>query len=156
MSASLDITEDFHIWPATTTNRKQLNTSHLLLMVISLAQKFLSCAKFRPLRVIKKDVILLTLDWLWGRPQTLLQRRNVSSVRFGLANGTKRTPSQNWGTYNQSCMYPSSSAWPAFLTPFLLLLPVSGHLSRGFTVPPTKRAYSALRSQSRGFPKIVY
>ena len=28
--------------------------------------------------------------------------------------------------------------------PFLILLPVSGHLSRGFTVPPTKRAYSAL------------
>ena len=32
--------------------------------------------------------------------------------------------------------------------PFLLLLPVSGHLSRGFTVPPTKRAYSALHPQA--------
>ena len=31
---------------------------------------------------------------------------------------------------------------------FLLLLPVSGHLSRGFTVPPTKRAYSALHLQA--------
>ena len=48
------------------------------------------------------------------------------------------------GTDYQSCMYPTDSAWPAFLMPFLLLLPVSGHLSRGFTVPPTKRAYSAL------------
>ena len=46
----------------------------------------------------QKDIILLTLDWLWGRPQALLlQRRNVSSVRVGLANGTKQTPSQNWG-----------------------------------------------------------
>ena len=39
-------------WPATTTNKKQLGTSHLLLMVISLAQTLLSCAKFRLLRVI--------------------------------------------------------------------------------------------------------
>ena len=118
-TASLDVTEDFHIlhsayiyicysiiraetynWlpnthtrPSTTTNKKQLGTSHLLLMVISLAQKLLSCAKFQPLRVIKKDIILLTLDWLWGRPQALLQRRNVSRVRVGLANGTKRTSS---------------------------------------------------------------
>ena len=30
--------------------------------------------------------------------------------------------------------------------PFLLLLPVSGHLSHGFTVTPTKRTYSALPS----------
>ena len=80
-TASLDITEDFHIlqsayvyicysilkaktynWlPNTHTthmtsnnynlNKKQLGTSHL---VISLAQKLLSCAKFRSLRVIKK------------------------------------------------------------------------------------------------------
>ena len=39
------------------------------------------------------------------------------------------------GTYYQSCMYPTDSAWPAFLMPFLILLPVSGQLSRGFTVP---------------------
>ena len=43
-----------HTWLATTTNKKQLGTSHLLLMVISLAQTLLSCAKFPPLRVIKK------------------------------------------------------------------------------------------------------
>ena len=129
LSASLDITKDFHIWPATTTNRKQLNTSHLLLMVISLAQTLLSRAKFRQLRVIKKDIILLTLDWLWGRPQALLQRRNVSSVHVGLANGTKRTPSQNWGTLLsemhvplQQCLNGISntfsasftSIWPSF------------------------------------------
>ena len=39
--------------------------------------------------------MLLTLDWLWERPQTLIQRRHVSSVRVGLANSTKRTPSRN-------------------------------------------------------------
>ena len=51
-------------------------------------------------------------------------------------------------TYDQSCMHPTDSAWPAFLMPFLLLLPVSGHLSRGFTVTPTKRVYSALHPQA--------
>ena len=51
-------------------------------------------------------------------------------------------------TYYQSCMYPTDNAWPAFLMLFLLLLPVSGHLSRGFTVPPTKRTYSALHPQA--------
>ena len=45
----------------------------------------------------KKYIVLLTLDWLWGRPQALLQRRNVSSVLVGLANDTKWMPSQNWG-----------------------------------------------------------
>ena len=57
---------------------------------------------------IKKEEEIMALDRLWGRPQALLQRRNVSSVRVGLANGTKRTPSQNWGTYYQSC--PTNSA----------------------------------------------
>ena len=50
--------------------------------------------------------------------------------------------------FTQRCMYPSNSAWPAFLVPFLLLLPACGHLSRGFTVPPTKRAYSVLHPQA--------
>ena len=52
------------------------------------------------------------------------------------------------GTCYQSCLYTTNSAWPAFLKPFLLLLPVSGHLSHGFTVPPTKHAYSALHPQA--------
>ena len=112
LTTSLDITDDFHIlhsayvlicyailkaktynwlpnthththtWPATTTNKKQLGTSHLLLMVISLAQTLLSYAKFRPLRVIKKeDIILLTLDWQWGCLTALLQWKNVSLKR---------------------------------------------------------------------------
>ena len=38
---------------ATTTNKKQLGTSHRLLIVNSLAQTHLSCAKFRPIWVIK-------------------------------------------------------------------------------------------------------
>ena len=108
-TASMDITEDFHIlhsacvyicdsifkaktynWlpnththtrPATTTNKKQLGTSHFLLMVISLAQTLLLCAKFWPLRVIKKDIILLTLDWQWGCLTALLQWKNVSLKR---------------------------------------------------------------------------
>ena len=75
-TASLDITEDFHIlhiayvyicysilkaktynwlpkthththtWPATTTNKKQLGMSHLLLMVIWLAQTLRNSDRF--------------------------------------------------------------------------------------------------------------
>ena len=103
-TASLDITEDFHIlhiayvyicysilkaktynWlPKTHThthmtrnNYKQEATGH----VTSLANGHLTgsdAVKFRPLWIIKK-IILLTLDWLWGRLQALLQWRNVSS-----------------------------------------------------------------------------
>ena len=92
-TASLDITEDFHI----------LHSAY-----------------------VKKDIILLTLGWLWGRPQALLQRRNVSSVRVGLANGTKRTPSQNWGNLLSELHVPHrqclllmpfcffTSIWPSF------------------------------------------
>ena len=52
------------------------------------------------------------------------------------------------GTCYQSCMDPADSAWPAFLMPFLLLLPGSGNLCRGFTVSPTKHAYSVLHPQA--------
>ena len=84
----------------------------------------------------KKRRSLLTLDWLGGRPQALLQRRNVSSVRVGLANGTKRTPSQNWGNLLSELHVPHrqslagisdafsaafSSIWPSF--PRFLLYP---------------------------------
>jgi len=93
-------------------------------------------------------LLLLTLDWLWGRPQALLQRRNVSSVRVSLANGTKRTPSQNWGNQlselhvpHRLCLAGISNAfsasftsiWPSFLR---------------FYCTPTKRAYSALHPQA--------
>ena len=69
---------------------------------------------------------------------------------------------KTWGIYCQSCLYPTNSPWPAFLTPFLLPLPVSGHLSRGFTVPPNKACLLCathsrhLPSAVPGFPKIIY
>ena len=55
----------------------------------------------------------------------------------------KPTPWQDWGLSELHIPH-------ALYTPpaFLLLLPVSGHLSRGFSVPPTKRAYSALHPQA--------
>ena len=57
------------------------------------------------------------------------------------------------GTYSQSCMYPTGSAWPAFPMPFLLLLPASGHLSHGFPVPPAP--HKALRYTHRHLPSAV-
>ena len=49
--------------------------------------------------------------------------RNVSSVRVGLANGTKRTPSQNWGNLlpelhvpHKQCLTGIFSAFSASLT----------------------------------------
>ena len=131
-------------------------------MVISLAQTLLSCAKFRPLRVIKKDIILRTLDWLWGCPQALLQRRNVSSVRVGLANGTKRTPSQNWGNLlselhvpHRQCLTGISNAFSSSLTSIWPSFP-------RFYCNPNKACLlcatpaGTYRVQSPGFPKIVY
>ena len=127
-------------------------------MVISLAQMPLTCVKFWPLQVIKGDNFA---DWLWGCPQALIQQRQVSSVHIGLANGTKHFH-KTGGIYYQSCMYPTNSAWPAFLMPFLILLPVSGLLSRGFTGSPTKACQLSATPagtywlQSPGFPKLVY
>ena len=45
---------------------------------------------------------------------------------------------KTWGTDYQSFMYPTNYSKQVFLMPFLLLLPVSGNLSYGFFVPPTK------------------
>ena len=129
----------------TSNNYKQLGTSHLLLSVISLAQ----WAKFRLLQVIKK--VWFCWHWTGGSRDT---RRLCSNEGMFQAFAMVWQTAQNGrlhktgGTYYQSCLYPTSSAWPAFLMPFLLLLPVSGHLSRGFTVPPTKRAFSALYPQA--------
>ena len=61
---------------ATDINKKQLGTSHRLLMVISLVQTLLTCAKFQLLQVIKRDNFA---DWLWGCLQALIQTRHVSS-----------------------------------------------------------------------------
>ena len=118
-------------------------------MVISLAQTLISCAKFRPLRVILLLLLLLKLDWLWGGPQVLLQRRNVSSVRgVGLASGTKRTPSQNWGNLlselhvpHRQCLTGISNAFSASFTSIWPSFP-------RFYCIPTKRDYSALHLQA--------
>ena len=85
---------------------------------------------------------MLTLDWLCSN-EGMFQAFSLvwQTAQIGRLHKTG-------GTYYQNCMYPIDSAWPAFLMPFLLLWPVSGHHSRGFTVPPTKRAYSALHSQA--------
>ena len=123
-------------------------------MVISLAPTLFSCAKFWSLRVIiknKKDIILLTLNWPCGPAG--FAPTNWPCGPAGFAPRVWQTAQngrlhKTGGTYYYSCIYPTDSAWPAFLMPFLLLLPVSGHLSRGFTVPPAKRAYSALHPQA--------
>ena len=88
------------------------------------------------------NIILLTLDRLCSS-EGMFQAFSLvwQTAQNGRLHKTR-------GTYYHSCMYPTDSAWPAFLMPFLLLLPLSGHLSRGFTVPPTKRAYSALHPQA--------
>ena len=99
------------------------------------------------LNKIKK--LLLTLDWLWGRPQALLQRRNVSSVRVGLANGTKRTPSQNWGNLlselhvpHKQCLTSISNAFSASFTC------IWSSFLRFYCTPKKKHAYSALHPQA--------
>ena len=120
-TASLDITEDFHIlhsayvyicycilkaktykWlPNTHTrtcththmtinNYKQKATGH----VSSLANGHFTGSDAPLVCEIPSNKKRYNFsDRLWGRPQALLQRRNVSSVRAGLANDTKRTPS---------------------------------------------------------------
>ena len=90
----------------------------------------------------KKDIIFLTLDRLCSSEEMF----QVFSLVWQTAQNGRLHKTR--GTYYHSCMYPTDSAWLAFLMPFPLLLPVSGNLSRGFTVPPTKHAYSALHPQA--------
>ena len=85
---------------------------------------------------------MLTLDWLWGCPQTLIQRRHISSVHVGLANGCLL---QTGGTYNQSCMCPTNSAGLAFL---IFLNQYLSIFVRGSLYPQQKCAYSALHLQA--------
>ena len=99
----------------------------------------------------KINIILLTLDWLWGCPQALLQQRNVSSVHVGLANGTKQTPSQNWGNLlselpvpHKQCLTGISNAFSASFTSIC-------HLSQLCAT-----SAGTYRVQSLGFPKMVY
>ena len=107
-------------------------------------------------------IILLTLDWLWGCPQALIQRRHVSSVRVGLAIGTKQTPSQNWGNLlselhvpHKRCLIGSSDAFSASFTRIWPSFP-------RFYCTPNKACLlcatpaGTYRVQSPEFPKIVY
>ena len=78
----------------------------------------------------------------------MLQRRHLSSVRVDLANGTKQTPLQNRGNLlselhvpHKQCLTDVSNAFSASFTSIC-------RLSRGFTVSPIKRAYSALHPQA--------
>ena len=146
-TASLDITEDFHILhnvylyicysilkakaynrlpnthrhtPPTCTNKKQLGTSHRLLMAIWLRCFFCvwNSDYFDWWKKKKKEKICWHLDWLWGCLQALIQWGHVSSVCVGLAKAQNGRLHKTGGTYYQSCMYPTNSAWPAFLMPF--------------------------------------
>ena len=141
LTASFDITEDFHILhsaykvtytfvipslkqklttvslththtnPSTTTHKKQLGMSHLLLMVISLAQKLLLCAKFRPLWVKK-------LDWLWGRLQVCSNEGMFQAFALVWRHNLKRTPSQNWGNLLSVLHVPHTQCLAGISNPF--------------------------------------
>ena len=171
---SLNITEDFHIlhsayvyicysilkaktynwlpnththtWPATTTNKKQLGTSHLLLMVISLAQIQNSKFKFHlqnseALRVIKNIKKLLTWTGYGDANEgTCLKRSHWFGKRHKTDAFTKlgnllselHVPHKQCLTGISDAFSASfTSIWPSF-----------------FTVPPTKHAYSALHPQA--------
>ena len=54
-------------------------------------------------------------------------------------------------TYYNSCMYPTNSAWPAFLMPILLLLPVS--FPRFYCTP--QQSVPTLRYTRRHLPSVV-
>ena len=143
---------------ATITNKKQLGTSHRLLIIpnghLTGADVPFVCEIPTTLTDKKIYIFLLTLDWLWGCLQTLIQQRHV--------NGTKLTPSQNCGNLLLELHVSHESAWPAFLMPFLLFSLVSIHLLHGLTVPPTKVCLLCASPtgtywvQSPGFPKIIY
>ena len=129
-------------WNSNNTNKKQLGTSHRLLMVIWLVQMLFLCVKFWPLQVIKKkkEIILLTLDWLWGHLQTdptKACKRHKTDTFTKLGEPTIR-----------AAWTPRKGAWPAFLMLFLLFLLVSIHLHHGLLYPQQKHAYSVLHPQA--------
>ena len=134
--------------PAKTTNKRQLGTVDRLLMVIWLAQTLLSCAKFWLLRVLKKGDDFADTGLAVETPAGSAPAKACFKLLHWFGKRHKMDAFTKLGEptqyHYQSCMYPTDSAWPAFLMPFLLLLPVSGHVSCSFTVPPTKRAHSVL------------
>ena len=97
-----------------------------------------------------------------GLAMALLQRWHVSSVRVSLANGTKRTPSQNWGNLllqlhvpHRQCLASISNAFSASFTS------TWPSFSRFYCTPNKACLLCATpagtyRVQSPRFPKIVY
>ena len=148
----------------TTNNYKQKATGH----VTSLANGHFTGSEARFVCKIptassnKKNIILLTLDWLLGRPEALLQLRNVSSVRVVFANGTKRTPTQKWGNllwvlyvpYRQ-CLAGISNAFSASFTSIWPAFP-RFYCTRNKACLLCATPAGTCRVQSPGFPKIVY
>ena len=87
------------------------------------------------------------------------QRRHVSSVRVGLANGTKRTPAQKWGNLlselhvpHEQCLTGISDAFSGFFCFFVFYryqsVFASGSLYK--SVPTLRHT-----SKHLGFPKSV-
>ena len=127
--------------------------SHLLLMVISLAQSFLSWAKFQQLWVISKIYNFADIGLAVGMPACFAPTKECFNFKhsrwFGKRHKIDAFTKLGEPTIRVACT--PQTTWPAFLiilTPFLLLLPVSGHLSHSFTAPPTKCAYSVLHLQA--------
>ena len=98
-------------------------------------------------------------DWLWRRPQALIQPRHVR--RVGLANGTKRTPSQNLGNLLPELHVPPQTVlnrhfWClfCFFYQYLAIFPTVS------LYPQQKRAYSTLHphalTESPGFPNLFW
>ena len=92
----------------------------------------------------------------------LIKKKKCKSVRFGLANGTKRTPSQNRGNLlselhvpHRQCFAGISNAFSASFTSIWPSFP-------RFYCTPNKACLLCAtpagnyRVQSPGFPKIVY
>ena len=106
-------------------------------------------------------MILLTLDWLWGHPQTLLQQKHVWSVLGG-----KRRKADPFIKLGEPACNPQTVLdrhfWCLFCFCFSFLNPVFVHLRHGLTVPTTKACLlcatpaDTYRVQSHGFPTIVY
>ena len=159
------LTHHTHTWPSTTTNKKQLGTSHLLLMVISLAQKLLSCATFRPLRVIKKRRRYNFADWTGcGDARRLCSNEGMFQA-FALVWQTAQNGRlhKTGGTYSVSelhvphrqCLAGISNAFSASFTNICPSFP-------RFYCTPNKACLlcatpaGTYRVQSPGFPNIVY
>ena len=144
-------------WNSNNTNKKQLGTSHRLLMVIWLVQMLFLCVKFWPLQVIKKkkEIILLTLDWLWGHLQT-------DPTKACKWHKTDTFTKLGGWTYHQSCMYTTKGCLTSISDAFSAFFAGIHPSSSRITVSPTKACLlcatpaGTYQVQYPGFPKIVY